>query len=498
VKLWPHQTYALTEVRRLIDAGERRICVTAPTGAGKSHVQREICDWGYRTLLLCNRTMLLEQHALGMTGAGVPFGMQASGYAPTISENVQLGMVQTINSRMGRGAKLPDCDIIILDEAHNEKGERSCAMLNENYDRGGINILFTATPVGLSGMADKLVVAGKTSDMFKCGALIPAHTYAPDEPSMKVYKSIVKGVMQLRDECRGKMLTTIWGRVLDQYRILNPDQKPGILFAPDVGASRYFCEEFNKAGIPASHIDAEQIVLNGDTLSPSRENRAALLEASRTGETKVICNRFVMREGIDAPWLHHGILACTFGSIASYIQAGGRLLRSFPGMDHVVLQDHGGNFWRSGSLNSDIAWSLEDTDQSIKEQHDEKHRSKSEPEPIVCPKCFKVRTSGKTCPHCGFSYPKRVRNVIQTDGTLRPMHGDVYKPKKVSTAPDAHKKWLQCVYRCKATGKTFNQAKGLFQLENNWQVPGPDFPMQPKRAGDWGSKISDIPRGDLT
>ena len=105
-----------------------------------------------------------------------------------------------------------------------------------------------------------------------------------------------------------------------------------------------------------------------------------------------------MREGIDWPWLAHGIMACTFGGLKSYLQSGGRLLRAHPSLDQVVIQDHGGNFWRHDSLNADREWQLEDTDKSIQEKHDEKYRTKSEPEPIVCPKCAKVRKTGGDLP----------------------------------------------------------------------------------------------------
>ena len=59
----------------------------------------------------------------------------------------------------------------------------------------------------------------------------------------------------------------------------------------------------------------------------------------------VLCNRFVCA-GIDAPWLAHGIFATIFTSLQSYLQSGGRLLRSFPGIDAVTIR-HGGNWWRT-------------------------------------------------------------------------------------------------------------------------------------------------------
>jgi superfamily II DNA or RNA helicase len=480
-------------------AGVRRLCITSPTGGGKTRIVERIVEWGRPTLVLCNRTLLLEQWATGFDDSGLPFGMQASGYAPSVFENCQLGMVQTIESRWSkRNESLPEAEIVILDEAHNEKGERIFKMLGEYYDRGATIILVTATPVGIGAMADELIVAGKPSELFRLGALVPAQTFAPDEPDLKAFKGTTKGILQFRDEIKEIMLRVVFGRVIEHYHKLNPNQAPSILFAPGVDESRWLCEQFNDHGIPWSHIDSKMIILNGCELPATKENRERLLKASQSGETKGISNRFVLREGINAPWLSHGIFACTFGSVSSYIQAGGRLLRAFPGLRGVTVQDHGGNFWRHDSLNVDREWSLDDTDKSIQEKHDEAYRTKAEPEPIVCPKCAKVRSQGASCPYCGFVHSGRRRIVVQTDGTLREVKGDVYKPRRVNDSPEAHKTWQQCYYRCKNSGRTFNQARALFMHETGGTVPGPGFPLMPKFEADWGLKVGDVPASRLS
>lgn len=499
---WSHQTYAVEQTRKAIEAGERRLCLTSPTGSGKTRIVERIIEWGRPSIVLCNRTMLLEQWARGLDDGGKPFGMRASGYAPSIFENVQLGMVQTIAKRWGDGEDLPEAEIVILDEAHNETGARVCAILDEYTKRGATVILVTATPIGIGHMADKLIVASTTGRLIKQGVLVPAFTYAPDEPDARALKATTKGVIQFREEVKEVMLRVVFGRVLEHYHRLNPMQTPSILFAPGVDESLWFCEQFNEAGIPWSHIDAQRIVLNGCDLPATKDNRERLAEASRTGETRGVSNRFVLREGVDWPWLQHGIFACTFGSVASYLQAGGRLLRQYfvdgaPQLEGVTVQDHGGCFWRHDSLNADREWLLTDTDKSLQEKHDEIYRTKAEPEPIVCPKCSKVRSRGAHCPACGFAHQGRRRIVVQTDGQLREVRGDVYKERRVSTDPDAHKKWKQCYYRCKNSGKTFNQARALFQRENYGAVPGPDFPLVPLSKTDWNLPVGDVPYSRL-
>lgn len=493
---WPNQIHAVAEARRLIDRGVRRFCIVGPTGSGKSRIQRRIMEFGKPTVLLCHRVMLLEQLAKGIDEHGLPFGINASGYAPSILEGVQLGMIQTLESRWRRGiGDLPPADIVLLDEAHAERGERMCNVLNEYVNRGATVIGFTATPVGIGHMFDELVVAGTTSELIRYGSLIPAHTYAPDEPAMESFKPTTKGILQFKEEVKEVMLKVIFGRVIEHYHRLNPEQKPSILFAPGVDESRWFCEQFNEAGIPWSHIDSQRIYINGDAMAATRENRQLLAEASEAGRTKGISNRFVLREGIDFPWLAHGIFACTFGGIASYIQSGGRMLRAHHSLDHVVIQDHGGNYWRHDSLNCDREWSLNKSEAQMAGEQAEHYRTKAEAEPVSCPQCGKVRRGGIECtnPSCRFVAKAKQRVVIQTDGTLTNVHGDIYKPRRAAKdTPELHRKWTACVYRCRNSGRTFNQARALFQRENYGQVPGPEFPMVPKQEGDWYRKVVDL------
>lgn len=493
---WPHQTFAVEEVLRLAQSGRRRLCVTSPTGGGKSRIMQRLIERHKRAVVYTNRIMLLEQLINVLDAAGLRPGVQASGYAPSFDAPHQVAMIQTVESRWAASdMHLHDADLVIVDERHNEKGERLQRVLEAHREAGALEVAFTATPIGLGGLYDELIQAGTTSELRRCGALVPANTFAPDEPDPRAYKSkTVKGILQFRDELREVMLKVIFGRVIEHYRRLNPERRPAILFAPGVEESRWFAEEFNRAGIPWSHIDGERISINGVEMNATRENRERLKEASISGETCGVSNRFVMREGIDWPHLWHGIFACTFGSISSYMQAGGRLLRNHPSLDgSVVIQDHGGNFWRHDSLNADRIWSLDDTEAKLRERHADVFRTKAKPEPIVCPKCQKVRASGPVCQSCQFSYKGHRRIVVQTDGTLREVRGDIYRPRPVSTDPEDWKAWKACVFRCRNSNRTFNQARALFQRENHGRVPGPDFPLMPNNQADWYSKVADVP-----
>lgn len=496
---WPHQVYGVQEARKLLNQGVRRICVTSPTGGGKGLMMQRMIEWGRPTVAYINRTILFEQMTHRLDDAGHPFGVQASGYAPSIFENVQLAMIQTVHKRIKR-EQPHDAKLVMIDEWHAENSARSQEILKWHVDRGASVVGFTATPTGLANAADELIIAGTTSELRKCGALLPCRTFVGPEPSQGAYKSRqVKGLLQFGDGMREIMLPVIFGGVIEHYYRLNPDHRPTVLFAPGVEESIWFTEQFNQNGIPWSHIDSDRIILNGEAMEASKANRERLREASRTGLTKGISNRFVLRTGVDYPWLFYGIFACAFGSLTAFLQAGGRLLRNDSTLDgEVLLSDHGGNYWRHESLNCDRDWSLDDTDKSLKEAHDEAFRTKAKSEPIPCPKCGMVRRSGVQCPSCGFAYKGSKRRVIEMDGTLNEVHGDIYKPRRVSESPADHKIWCQCFFRSRNGGMTMSQARGLF-FKTTGRVPGPDFPFVPKpgHEADWHRKTADVPFNHL-
>lgn len=221
------------------------------------------------------------------------------------------------------------------------------------------------------------------------------------------------------------------------------------------------------------------------------------MDGSRAGEIKVVCNRFVLREGIDMPWVEHGILATVFGSLQTHLQSGGRLLRACPGKARATVQDHGGNWWRHGSLNADREWDLCLTPAMCAGVREDRFREKKDREPCRCPGCGLV-LAGLSCPGCGFKIDprKKSRPVVQHDGELRDVEGDVYQPRRERFEPDTTKLWQSMYYRAKNGGMTFRQAAGLFAHEHRYHPPR-DLPLMPQDPRDWYRQVSDVPRDQL-
>lgn len=510
---WPHQDSAHSDVTSGIEAGERALCVTSPTGGGKSLMMTRLISWGrerqLRSMLLTNRRMLLSQIQDGLAEAGIPFGIRAAGFRPDPSYPVQVSSIQTEVSRVYKRKdwELYPADLLFVDEAHNQANGRAEQFIND-YKTAGARVLgFTATPVDLAHLYDRLIVAGTTSELRACGALVPCSTYGPDEPDARNLPPKVKVGEDLSENQIRKaiMAPNIFARVLEAWQSLNPDGMPTLLFAPGVKESIWFCEQFHAAGISAAHIDGEAISYgetdsegNSVTYRSTQAERDKVRDGSRDGSIMVVCNRFVMREGVDWRWLAHGIFATIFGALSSYLQAGGRLLRAYPGLDQVTIQDHGGNWWRHGSLNSDRVWDLTYGNREIAGMHDMNMREKKTTEPICCPQCHMIRANGARCPKCGYIANGKSRLVVQTDGTLKAMEGDIYKAHRVRRNDNTEKLWVEMYHRARSEkwNATFQQAMAYFFHENHYYPPR-NLPLMPTADIDWFRKVRAVPKDDL-
>jgi superfamily II DNA or RNA helicase len=510
IDLWPHQERAIVEIPRRISIGERRICLTSPTGGGKSVILCLLIKWAvendFHVVLYTNRRMLIRQLSRVLESYGIEFGVRASGHEDRRERQVQISSLPTENARVlkaekwkihGHGHKT----LVLVDEAHLNKSGTAEKILAMHYEQGGIIVGVTATPIDLGHLYESLVVAGTPSELRKCGALVPALHVGPDEPDMKHFKANVKtGEFSVNDVRKAIKTKCIFASVMENYERLNSDKKPTLLFGPGLNESIWFAEQFRAAGIRAAHIDGDGIWLDGEYNRASPGERDDLVRMVKEGEIAVLCNRFVLREGLDIPEIEHVIAATVMGSLQSWLQSMGRALRACPlsGKTKATIQDHGGHWWRHGSVNMDRVWNLNYTESMISGMRAESLRNKKEPEPIRCPKCSSIRLSGPVCPQCGFESSKRSRMVMQMDGTLREHVGDIHKPRVERLKPDTETLWKSCYYRARnsKTRMTFNQARGLFFHEHHYYPPS-DLPLMPKSEADWYRAVADVPRDRL-
>ena len=518
MELWNHQSRSIKATLEAFGRGVRRVLLTIPTGGGKSRVAQTLiqhyAETYQRSILYTNRKLLTEQTGKVLDRAGITYGVRASGHKDNRERMVQIASIQTEHARVTKNKtwEIANAQLVIPDEAHQFKGEMACGILQQHYEAGSHICGLTATPLDLDGMYDELIIGATNSELRACNALQWCHHYGPDEPDLKHIKKVQVGVdLTERDNVKAIMVPGIFGRVLENWLKYNPNQLPSILFAPGVKESLWFAKQFEAAGIPAAHIDGDEVYVNGQYFKSSPDVRQQVLDASKDGSIKVVCNRYVLREGVDMPWLYCGIMATVLGNIKTYLQSVGRLLRYWPEYENKILIDHGGNWHRHGSVNADREWTLGLTSRGYSQAREETMRRKrcakcgkplngakcpcgevNPVEPFCCPECKRV-LNRPHCP-CGWESPcdTRTRIVVQADGSLKEYAGDIYQPRKLSHSPDAADWWARCFWSARKKGRSFLQAMNAFNYHHG-AYPAPNLPFMPKNPIDLSRKVIDVP-----
>jgi superfamily II DNA or RNA helicase len=231
------------------------------------------------------------------------------------------------------------------------------------------------------------------------------------------------------------------------------------------------------------------------------ETELGTIITERNGKVAVLGN---CREGIDLPSAYHCLIATPIGSLASFLQLAGRVLRYSPETpDHVLITDHGGAYWLHGSPNHDRPWkdwwSL--PEHVVSSLHQQSIKERKEPEPIRCPKCEGERKGGIKCPHCGFEHQKSQRHVIMEDGSMVVREGHLVRPKFTQCKPDTQREWT-AMYKGffnspKAREKTFAQMEAFFYHKYKY-CPPRTLNFMPIDPVDWHRKIRNVPLERLT
>lgn len=533
-KDWAHQTFAVSEYKRIRDGGSKSMCITAPTGAGKGTVIQRIIedavDSGKKAALITQRRLLTSQLAKNISACGTHVGVRAADFESwtDYSAPVQICSVGTELSRViGRRKRLIEAgysveyaekhhrlfpaDVLIIDEAHMAKGDSTRKLIQEYQDKySAVVVGLTATPLGIGDIYDDLIVAGNNSEMRACGALVMAKCFEPaviDVPKVRKSKTGIFSQSELDESTRAIWSQFIVGNILTHWKKHNPDGKPSIGFAPGVKESFGLAVDFWSNGINAAHISADSIFVDGkEYKTNSNDAREDIFARSKSGEVPIIFNMLCLREGVDLPWLECLILATPIASFSSYLQTVGRILRASPstGKTHATILDHANNLRMHGSpnLDHDDDWRkyFRQDEQAITRDREEKKRNpeNKEPEPITCPKCSRIRQSGRTCPECGFQHETSVRYVIQESGRLKAVEGDLVAKRKVKMKDDTAALWESCYRRCRNAKRpmSFMQVRGLFVKDNHYYPPE-NLPFMPKNKGDWRRKVKEVGYDDL-
>ena len=470
--LLPIQQDLLTRGRAAYVNGVRRVLWQAPCGAGKTIVAAEQTRLALekdRTILhIVHRRRLVDQMQWTLQKFGI-FASPIMEGRTQFKSSVYCASRDTLLAMLKSGVEMPLADLIIVDEAHV-----ASTLVNDWYLKNCPNAYwtgFTASPIKPDGSSlappyQALVCMAPTSKMIELGRLCPVKVFNPD------------AVGQRRR--RGEKVKPV-GCPVDHWRKF-ANGLATVAYCSTVADSRKLVEKYLAAGIAAEHIDA----------NTPEDEREAVFERSRLGQTKVISNCGVLIEGVDLPWLVCCQLLRGCNSLVLWIQATGRVMRVFPGKEYGIILDHSGaahEFLLEPEAPFDYKWTLEDEDANKK-----KNALPKDKRAVTCPSCGAVFASKPACPECGKVLPRKMRpsaveSAANGDGVLTEFNGQQSEQQAMDKLVRLFKK---AFYVARARGLTMGAAAAMFTKTAKvapWKaglplnLPGPGEWQTP--AGDW-------------
>jgi len=294
-----------------------------PTAAGKTFIAAEVIKSalakGSRVIFCVPAISLIDQSIeafrnAGITGIGV---VQGDHEGLDRSQPVQVCSIQTLAKR-----KIPDAELVIVDEAHMR--------FKSLYEWMGtwskiVFIGLSATPWtrGLGLHFDDLIKPVSMAELIELGYLSDYTAYAAASPDLKGVK-VIAGDYSKKGLSEVVMDTTLICDIVPTWLKYGENEQT-IFFAVDRAHARAAQSEFNDAGVKAEYIDAYT----------AREERAEIFEQFTNQDIKVICNVGTLTTGLDLD-VRCLILARPTKSKALYVQIIGRALRTNHALSDAV------------------------------------------------------------------------------------------------------------------------------------------------------------------
>lgn len=365
--LRPYQQNQIAQVFQHWAAGRKRVLMQSGTGTGKTVMFNHIINLaekkGKRVLVIADRRELITQTWRRLWDAhGIHAGIIMDGHPQVFRLPVQIASIQTLNKR----SFPPDIDLVIIDECRSSVSPSYAPIFKFYADAHFLGV--DATPVRTSGSGfdhiyQALVVGKSIKEMEVEGALIPAKPFInPINQSELDKVPLTAGDYNEQKLSRLMSQDNMTADLVASWRRWAPGKKT-LVFAVDIAHSKAIVAQYQKAGIPAAHVDG----------SFSTDEREAIFKALQTGKIQVLSNVGIATYGVDFPWLEAVQLARPTKSLALYLQMVGRGARPYTYPDGVkmayyILLDHANCIMEHLSPNAERRWTLKATPKTKKKQ----------------------------------------------------------------------------------------------------------------------------------
>jgi DNA repair protein RadD len=441
-----HQATAIAMLRRSLIAGNRRVVLQLPTGAGKTRTAAELVSGalakGKRVAFTVPAISLINQTVEAFEAEGIDaIGVMQAGHARTNrAMPVQVVSVQTLARRA-----CPDVDMVIVDECHNQFKQISDWMA-EDERRVFVGLSATPWARGMGNDWTDLIVPVTMQELIDAGFLSPFKVFAPSTPDLSGVKVAKTGDYETTPLSEVMSNRTLIADVVQSWKTFGQGL-PTLVFAVDRAHARTLQEQFGEAGIRMGYCDAEVDVIE----------RQMLFAQMKRGDIAGIVNIGTLTTGVDAD-VRCIVLARPTKSEMLFVQMIGRALRTAPGKDHAVILDHADNHHRLGFV-TDIHHGR------LLKGKEKAHLSLSEKgaaTPKACASCKAMKPAGvHVCPACGFKPEHQVKSaaVEVQEGNLVEFKAKVEKHDRA----EKQKFWSMANHVDQQRGKGGSLAKALYR-----------------------------------
>ncbi len=342
MNLRPYQIAAIESVLAMWRKGAKRLLVQMATGTGKTVLFAELAKRCKGNVLIVNeRQELVEQTASRVAEwTGAPVGIEM-GDRRDLSRGprprVVVASIQTLAKRF-TAVPFNWPTFIVIDEAHHAVAKSYRDVLD--YFSGSYILGVTATPdrsdeIFLGQTFEELAFQYSIAHAIRDGWLAPIRQFA-----IKTTIDLSR-VRTTAGDLNAGDLEAVMVHEANLAQVARPivsesKGKPGIVFGVSVRHAHDLAAALNSiSGSPnfAAALDG----------SHSRDERAAVLDAARRGDIKMLCNCALFTEGFDWPAIEVVAVARPTKSRALYAQMVGRGTRLSPGKTDVLVLDFTSN-----------------------------------------------------------------------------------------------------------------------------------------------------------
>lgn len=391
IQLFDYQNDLMGEVYGSLLKKNKRIVVVAPCRSGKTVIFAKICQSaeakGNRTLILTHRNHLVEQDTQTLRNFSVNNGVVSAGILFAPKNDVCVGMVKTIESKLKKAAPgwlawFQSFDIVILDECHL----KDLYILHSYLLEKTILLGFTGSPCPdsflLSDFFTDMVQSIQPFDLVNYGRLVPMQLIrlTVDTSLLKKSGSDFNKKDTISFYSNRIRLETVFNAWIENAKDLQT-----IIYCNSIQNSIEAFDYWTANGFLCVRVDSKEKELN----EPSTKQA---IELYQTKQVQILINVDICVAGFDSPITECIILNFATLSKAKFIQAGLRGSGTNGIKKRVVCIDAGGNSERHGHPMQDRNWFL----------YPQKNKGEGVAPMKECPICFHlVHASVMLCPHCG-------------------------------------------------------------------------------------------------